>query len=101
MSLKSIYERGKAFILRDLWAKEPTGGWRRSVWYTLRTGVLVVENTINRELFVRAAALTYQIVFAIIPLFAVMLALLKSFGSLDRWASQVRDYLLENLAPSV
>jgi membrane protein len=101
MSLKSLFQRVEHFILRDLWAREPSKGWRRSAWYSLRTGVLVVENTINRELFVRAAALTYQVVFSIIPLFAVMLALLKSFGGLEKMAGQVSDFLLKNLAPSV
>jgi membrane protein len=40
-------------------------------------------------------------VLSIIPLFAVMLALLKSYGRLEKVAGQVRDFLLANLAPSV
>jgi membrane protein len=96
-----LFLRVKKFIFHDLWTLDPARGWRRFSTYVLRTGVLVVENSINRELFVRAAALTYQIVFSIIPLFAVMIALLKSFGGLDKIAAEVRDFLLKNLAPNI
>ena len=101
MSLKSLFERAQRFLFRDLWTLEPTTGWRRTFLYSLRTGFLVVENSINRELFVRAAALTYQVVFSIIPLFAVMIALFKSFGGLALMADDVRDFLLTNLAPNI
>jgi membrane protein len=101
MKLKALFERVRKFLLHDLWTLDPTRGWRKAALYSLRIGFLVVENTINRELFVRAAALTYQIVFSIIPLFAVMLALLKSFGGLEKMAVDVRNFLLENLAPNI
>ncbi|HZL71756.1 MAG TPA: YihY/virulence factor BrkB family protein [Planctomycetota bacterium] len=101
MKPRELFERARKFIFHDLWTLNPTQGWRGVGTYLLRTGVLVVENSINRELFVRAAALTYQVVFSIIPLFAVMLALFKSFGGLERMVDQVRDFLLTNLAPNI
>jgi membrane protein len=101
MKPKELFERAQKFLLHDLWTLNPARGWRRTSLFFLRTGVLVVENSINRELFVRAAALTYQVVFSIIPLIAVMLALMKTFGSLERMALPVRDFLLENLAPNL
>ena len=101
MKLRELFELGKKFILHDLWTLNPTRGWRRTGTYLLRTGVLVVENSINRELLVRSAALTYHVVFSIIPLFAVMLALFKSFGGLERMVDDVRDFLLTNLAPNI
>ena len=101
MKPRELYERIKRFILHDLWTLNPAHGWRRFSTYVLRTGVLVVENSINRELFVRAAALTYQVVFSIIPLFAVMIALFKSFEGLERMGTEVRDFLLKNLAPNL
>ena len=101
MKPKELFERARRFLLHDLWILDPSRGWRRASMYLLRTGVLVVENSINRELFVRAAALTYQVVFSIIPLFAVMIALFKSFGGLERMAVKVRDFLLSNLAPNI
>ena len=96
-----IYDRGKRFFLRDLWTLEPGKGGRRFLHYVLRTGVLVVENTWKREVLVRAAALTYEVVFAIIPLFAVMLALFKAFGGFERTAAEVRDFILRNMAPNL
>ena len=101
MKLGELFERGKRFILQDLWTLDPSKGWRRTLVYTLKTGVLVVENSMNRELIVRAAALTYHVVFSIIPLFAVMIALIKSFGGLEKMARDVQDFLLRNLAPNV
>ncbi len=101
MKPKELFERTERFLLHDLWTLNPARGWRRASMYVLKTGVLVVENSINRELFVRAAALTYQVVFSIIPLFAVMIALFKSFGGLERMAEEVRDFLLRNLAPNI
>jgi membrane protein len=101
MNPVELFKRAERFLLHDLWKIEPRRGFRRKLWYTMRTGVLVVENSITRELFVRSAALSYQIVFSIIPLFAVMLALMKAFGRLDSMAADVRDFLLANQAPNI
>ena len=81
-----LYQRGAKYLLHDLWTRDVGKGWRATLTYVLRTGVLVVENTWNRELLVRAAALTYQVVFAIIPLFAVSLALFKALGGFEKIA---------------
>ncbi len=101
MKPAELFERAKKFLFHDLWTLDPERGWRRGLLYLLRTAFLAVENSINRELLVRAAALTYQVVFSIIPLFAVMIALFKSFGGLERMAEDVRDFLLRNLAPNI
>jgi len=101
MNPVELIKRAEKFLLHDLWKVEPKLRWRRRLWYVLRTGVLVVENSINRELFVRASALTFQIIFSIIPLIAVMLALMKSLGGLDRLAADFREFLLANLAPNI
>ncbi|HTF56742.1 MAG TPA: YhjD/YihY/BrkB family envelope integrity protein [Planctomycetota bacterium] len=101
MKDSKLYRRSVRFLLHDLWTREVGKGWRATLTYVLRTGVLVVENTWNRELLVRAAALTYQVVFAVIPLFAVSLALFKTFGGFQKVAGDVRDFLLRNLAPNL
>lgn len=70
------------FIRYDIWRITETelSRTRRFFYRLLKTLVLAVRGYINDDLNVRASALTYSILFAIVPLFALIIAIGKGFG---------------------
>jgi membrane protein len=99
--IKDTIRRGREFLFRDLWTKEPPPGWRGAPFWLARTIVLVGEGVWKQDLLVRAAALTYKVVFAIVPFFAVILALFKGFNAFQQYEPKVKQWLVNNLAPGV
>ncbi len=77
-SIAQIYN----FIRYDIWrvAEDELSRSRRFMYRLLKTLVLAVRGFINDDLNVRASALTYSILFAIVPLFALIIAIGKGFG---------------------
>src|ERR1035437_6818726 len=77
-SIVQIYN----FIRYDIWriTENELSHSRRSLYRFLKTLVLAVRGFINDDLNVRASALTYSVLFAIIPLFALIFAIGKGFG---------------------
>lgn len=73
------------FLNYELWRKMDSElvGWRRYVYPALKTIVLVVRGFINKDLNSRANALTYSLIFAIVPILAMILAIAKGFGMSD------------------
>jgi membrane protein len=99
--LRRGVHRVRTFIEKDLWSAMPEGRGARLAYRLLRMAVLVVEGFIGSEVFLLAAALTYQVVFALVPLLVVMLAVLKGFGGLTDLGRQVQDRLLKYFIPEV
>lgn len=67
----------------DLWrhSRAEIGDRHKRVWYkVLQTVILVVRGFRDKDLNVRANALTYSLLFAIVPIIAVMLAIARGFG---------------------
>lgn len=94
-------DRLERFFARELWAATPPRTFQRRVYPLLRMGVLTVEGVIRADVFTLAAALTFQVVFALVPLLAVMLAVFKGFGGLSGVAEEVKDFILRNMAPDI
>ena len=65
MATKQYIER---FIYHDFWQK---------LWQTL---VMVVKGFNNKDLNIRASGLTYSLLFAIVPMLALIMAVAKGFG---------------------
>ncbi len=97
--VRSHWSRFRRFIERDLWLSLPEARGPRWAYRLLRMGVLIVEGFIKSEVFTLAAALTYQVTFAMVPLLVVMLAVFKGFGGMSKMGTQVQEYLLKNLTP--
>ena len=70
------------FIRFDIWriAEYELTRKRRFGYRLLKTIILGVRGFIDEDLNVKASALTYSILFAIIPLFAMIIAIAKGFG---------------------
>jgi membrane protein len=97
--VRGHWSRFRRFIERDLWLSLPDQRGARWAYRLLRMGVLVVEGFVKSEVFTLAAALTYQVTFAMVPLLVVMLAVFKGFGGMSKLGNQVQEYLLKNMTP--
>jgi membrane protein len=53
---------------------------RRNIYRFIKTIILAIRGFIVDNLYIRASALTYSILFAIVPLFALIIAVAKGFG---------------------
>jgi membrane protein len=70
------------FIRYDIWrvTEHELSQTRRFFYRFIKTLVLAVRGFIDEDLNVKASALTYSILFAIIPTFAMIIAIAKGFG---------------------
>ncbi len=72
----------KDYINYELWRKSEEGlsPLRRFGMHTLKTLVLVMRGFGSKALSIRADHLTYSLLFAIVPILAMVLAIAKGFG---------------------
>ncbi|MBR1809930.1 MAG: YihY/virulence factor BrkB family protein [Paludibacteraceae bacterium] len=70
------------FITVDLWRRtgEELGRWKRLGYLTLRSIIITVRGFLSHDINTRANALTYSMMFAIVPILALVLAFAKGFG---------------------
>ena len=100
------YRQIRDFLRYDVWRRtnaELTSRGKRLGYRVLRTIVLVVRGFTSKNLNVRANSLTYSLVFAIIPILAMILAVAKGFGVADLIQQQLNDSFLgeTNLVPTI
>ncbi|HZE98436.1 MAG TPA: YhjD/YihY/BrkB family envelope integrity protein [Planctomycetota bacterium] len=93
------YKRAETFIRRDLWLALPEARGPRLLYRLLRMGVLIVEGFIKTDVFMLSAALTYQVIFALVPLLVVMLAFVKALGGFASAGGKVQGFILHNILP--
>lgn len=91
----------EAFVKRDLWLGLPEARGPRFLYRALRMGVLIVEGFVKLDVFMLSAALTYQVIFALVPLLVVMLAVVKGVGGFSSAGGRVQQFLLENILPRI
>ncbi|MBR1928339.1 MAG: YihY/virulence factor BrkB family protein [Paludibacteraceae bacterium] len=70
------------FVRYDVWRKtgEEMSRWKRLAYLSLRSIVLTIKGFLNHDINTRANALTYSMMFAIVPILALVLAIAKGFG---------------------
>lgn len=78
----NFLKKATNFILYDLWRKtgEEFGRWRRLGYLSLRSIVITVRGFLSHDINTRANALTYSMMFALVPILALVLAIAKGFG---------------------
>ncbi len=66
----------------DIWriTENELSETRRFIYRLVKTLVLAIRGFIDDKLNIRASALTYSILFAIVPTFAIVIAIAKGFG---------------------
>jgi membrane protein len=94
-------QRALRFIQRDLWLSLPEDRRTRFFYRLLRLAVLIVEGFSRSEVFLLAAALTYQVIFALVPLLVVTLAIVKGFGGMEGLGQEVQKFLMKYFIPEV
>ena len=100
-SIAQIYN----FIRYDIWrvTEDELSRSRRFMYRLLKTLVLAIRGFINDDLNVRASALTYSVLFAIVPLFALIIAIGKGFGVDKIIESSLQDTFIgqSDMVPTV
>ena len=78
----SVFKKISNFLLYDLWhmTGEELGKWKRLSYLSIRSVVITVRGFLNHDINVRANALTYSMMFAMVPILALEVAIAKGFG---------------------
>lgn len=87
-------ERGRAFVIEDLWNLDTQGaGLRGAALSTVQLGVMIARGFVRDRLLLRASALTYVTTLALIPMLAVMVGLMR----LGRGGDELVTMLIEGM----
>jgi len=80
--LNAFINRMLNFIQYDIWriTEHELSKTRRITYRFIKTLVLGTRGFIDQDLNVKASGLTYSILFAVIPTFAMIIAIAKGFG---------------------
>ncbi len=90
--IQSLQERLHHFFNREIWTPEETA--RRGLEWVRRTlqfVVVVVQGLATNLILLRASALTYYSVLALIPLLAIALSMVKALGVSENLAQIIVD----------
>ena len=70
------------FLTHDIWLgpRQNTSKWRRFLNNAIRSVVLTVRGFLENDISIRANSLTYSMLFALVPILALVLAIAKGFG---------------------
>lgn len=90
--------RARTFMSQDLWTISPAGAFSRFLIHFLRMMVLVFEGLIRSDVFLLSAGLTYQVIFSLIPLLAVILSFFKAFGGMSNLAEKAVELIIRQLS---
>ncbi len=91
---KSVY----TFVRYDVW-RITESELTRGKWFgyrTVRTLYLAIRGFFDDELYIKASALTYSLMFATVPILALMLAIAKGFG----FEQIIEDWLYSSMIGS-
>ena len=94
------------FLRYDMWrvtATEFDGFFQRLGYIIIRTIVLVARGFTSKNLNDKAKALTYSLIFAIVPILAMIVAIAQGFGVADVIENQLNKSFLgeTNLVPTI
>ena len=94
----NYFKKSYDFLMYDIWrmSHSEMKGWKGLGYSVLKTIILVVRGFINKDLNTRANALTYSLIFAIVPILAAVLAIAKGFGMADVIQQKLQESFLGN-----
>ncbi|MDO9155077.1 MAG: YihY/virulence factor BrkB family protein [Paludibacter sp.] len=101
----SFYDKLYNFIRLDIWRKTEyeLSRSKRFLYNLVKIVILAIRGFINNDLTVKASALTYSILFAIVPIFALIIAISRGFGVEKLIESSLQETFIAqaNLIPEV
>jgi len=84
MESPGIIDRARKFVEEDIWAWEPQPkSWTAWAVRPLQLGILLGEGFLRDQLLLRASALTYVTLLALIPLLAIAFSIVGAIGVSD------------------
>lgn len=93
------------FLKEDLWraTRSDVKTGRRVLYNILRTIILSVRGFVDKNLNIRANGLTYSLMFAIVPILAMVLAIAKGFGFESMIEAKLSESFLGemNMVPTI
>ena len=94
------------FVRYDMWRRTATefeSRGKRIGYSIIRTIVLVVRGFTSKNLNDKAKSLTYSLIFAIVPILAMIVAVAKGFGVVDIIETQLNKSFLgeTNMVPTI
>lgn len=94
------------FVRYDMWRRTSTeiDSWYKRLGYmVIRTIALVVRGFTSKNLNDQAKALTYSLIFAVVPILAMVVAVAKGFGVADVIEQQLNASFLggTNMVPTI
>ena len=80
--MKAFMERLKVFLTKDIWSFDlkNRGPLLRAAGHTVKVAVIAIRTFLDDKIMSRAAALTYSTLFAIVPILALIFAVVRGFG---------------------
>jgi membrane protein len=97
------YDRVRRFLAETIWQWDPNSFkhfYERWAILFLRIVYLVGRGLVSSTTQLRASALTYTTMLALVPAFAVVFSLFQVFGGLEGTDDKVKGFLVRMLAPS-
>ena len=91
MNVVDLVNRARRLVTEDLWQfdLQTVGSLPRFAVSQVRLGIMVVRGFLNDHCLLRASALTYTTMLAIVPILAVAFSVLKGLGVEDRLREQL------------
>jgi membrane protein len=99
--IRRTARRTREFLTRGMWTYRPRNRRLDALLSLLRIVALAVQSGWRSDMMLLSAALTYRVLFALVPLLAVMLALFKGLGGMDSASKEVKGFLLRYMAPDL
>ena len=82
------------FLKNEVWHDPEDAGWIYAFYYqTVRIILLTIHGLKNRLILLRASALSYSTLLAIVPLLAIAFSMLKGLGFHSRLERVLVNYL--------
>ncbi|HRZ96682.1 MAG TPA: YihY/virulence factor BrkB family protein [Paludibacter sp.] len=80
--LINFFKKLYSFILYDIWRKTEyeLSRTKRLLYGLVKITILAIRGLIHNDLNIKASALTYSILFAVIPIFALIIGIGRGFG---------------------
>lgn len=92
--ISDFFVKAYNFVAHDIWriTGEELSRTRRILYNFVKTLVLAIRGFISENLSVRSSALTYSIMFAIVPVIALFISILRGFGL----ENMLEQYLIDS-----
>jgi len=99
-SLAERKARVERYLAQDIWTAQPEGRWRRRGIGLLRFAILTHRHFNDDHCFSRAGGLAYTTVFSIVPVLAVLFALISAFEPFRAYEDRIMGFVLQQIIPS-